>query len=510
MKSNHFASVLRYARRLAERLDAPALRDCDLLSRYVVHKDEDAFTVLVQRHGSMVWGVCKRVLDDPNDADDACQATFLVLLNKSATLLRRESLASWLHGTAWRLARKLKVQAARRKFKEVRHIVSPAPDIQEAIMGRDLRSVLDKEIARLPTEFRDPLILCYLQGKSYAEAARQLGWPEGTVSGRLARARALLRQRLTRRGVALSPTVLVAGGLETAAPAASIRAVERTAHLYLIGQAAVSSSTAVAGLTRSLLTVLKLSKFKTLMAGIVLSCASVAGIGLTTHLLTGGEARQAREETPQVAQADSEPVPIVASKGPRDFYGDPLPPGALARIGSAQLRHAGANLAFSADGRSLISASNDMLLYWDVTSGKLARRLPIPHTIGNDPSSYLSLDGKTFVSAAKDGSAVCVYDASTMRELHRYATENAYAAALSADGKILVLQSASEHSVDIRLLDLTTGKERARLPNLLSNWCSIRLSNDGRLLASSNMEAAVSLWDLESARKLGNISTGGL
>jgi len=176
--------------------------------------DEAAFAAIVQRHSGMVWGVCRRVLHDPNDVDDAFQAVFLVLLNRSASLRQRDSLASWLQSVAWRLARKAKVQAIHRKKKEARapliaDAAAPGPAEQP-----DLRDVLDEELERLPEKYREPLILCYLEGKSYTEAADCLGWPPGTVSGRLARGREVLRRRLCSRGVAPGLALITAKSFE--------------------------------------------------------------------------------------------------------------------------------------------------------------------------------------------------------------------------------------------------------------------------------------------------------
>ena len=462
----------------------------------------------------MVWGVCRRVLHDPNDADDAFQATFLVLLNRAATLRGRTSLASWLQGAAWRVARKVKVQAAYRRTKEARQVTAPAADFQEGIQRRELRSLLDKEIARLPSKYRDPLILCYLQGKTYLEAARHLGWAEGTVSGRLARARNLLRTRLAQRGIALVATTLAGLGIEEAAPAASLRAVERMARLHLIGQVAAFSSPVVARLAHSLIAARALGKFNVVMAGILATCVCAAGIGGTALWMMRPGPVEPRPDSPAFVQAEIGLIPDVASTAPKDFYGDPLPAGALARMGSVQLRHPQAQIVFSRDGRNVISARNDMVLYWDVASGKLARRLAFPSAFANGNTFHLSLDGNTLVTSAKDGSATCVYDASTMRELHRYATEKAYAAAVSADGKILALEIFGEAgSADIQLLDLATGKERARLDKIPSLGIGgYQLSLDGRLLASAGgiMGETISMWDTESGQKLGGFTFASL
>jgi RNA polymerase sigma factor (sigma-70 family) len=200
--------VLQYIRKLVPGPNAGLGSDIDLLDRFVDQRDEDAFTALLQRHGPMVWSVCRRVLDCSEDAQDAFQATFLVLLRKASTIARGAQLGNWLYGVACRTAARARVEAARRRRHErsaaVRLVVAPADEV----MWRDLRPLLDDEIRRLPNRYRAPFVLCYLSGFTNREAAEQLGCPEGTVQSRLAWARRQLRDRLSRRGVTLSLAAL--------------------------------------------------------------------------------------------------------------------------------------------------------------------------------------------------------------------------------------------------------------------------------------------------------------
>src|SRR5205085_417873 len=159
---------------------------------------------LVDRHGPMVLSVCRRVLGNAHDAEDAFQAAFLVLVRRARKILRRESVGSWLHGVAYRTALKARTAALRRLVKEKQTAAGQAVDDRSDIVWRELRPILDEEIDRLPEKYRLPLVLCYLEGKTNAEVARQLRWPKGTVATRLARAREQLRRRLTRRGAVLS------------------------------------------------------------------------------------------------------------------------------------------------------------------------------------------------------------------------------------------------------------------------------------------------------------------
>lgn len=181
--------------------------DAELLRRFVSDHSEEAFEALMCRHGPMVMGVCRRVLKRCQDAEDAYQATFLLLVQKSASIHRPEQLASWLFGVAFRIASRVRARAA----KQGSHLMEPADTFIEdstlEVAGRELHSVLDEELHALPEKHRLPLILCILEGKSHLEAARQLGWPSGSMSARVAQAREKLRRRLTRRGLALSATL---------------------------------------------------------------------------------------------------------------------------------------------------------------------------------------------------------------------------------------------------------------------------------------------------------------
>jgi RNA polymerase sigma factor (sigma-70 family) len=181
--------------------------DRELLRRFSQQHDEEAFARLVERHGPMVLGVCRRVLGCYQAAQDAFQATFLVLVRKAGSIDRPELLANWLHGVAARTARKARVLAARRAHHERQATVDPPP-IQPESDWQDLWPRLDEELQRLPEKYRAPLILCYLHGLTNKEAAERLGWPSGSISYRLARGRELLRQRLGARSC--SPALFAA------------------------------------------------------------------------------------------------------------------------------------------------------------------------------------------------------------------------------------------------------------------------------------------------------------
>ena len=174
--------------------------DGQLLERYAIHREAAAFAALVRRHGPMVFGLCRRVLGDHHAAEDAFQATFLVLVRKAPALDRRRPLGNWLYTVAYHAALKARIAGAHRMQREAQTARPEATVPRDEAESAELRRLLDAELNHLPEKYRAPLVLCYLNGKTNAQAARQLGWPVGSISGRLARGRELLRRWLTRSG----------------------------------------------------------------------------------------------------------------------------------------------------------------------------------------------------------------------------------------------------------------------------------------------------------------------
>ena len=188
------------------------MTDTKLLGAFLGRHDVEAFEALVRRHGPLVLRVCRDVLNDPDDAEDAFQATFLVLVRRADTIRDPDSIGRWLHGVANRVALRARADARRRQVRERRgvEVAAMAPDHVDEAALRELRPVLHTELDRLPKKLRDPLVLCYLEELSYEQAARRLRLPLGTLKARLGRGRELLRSRLTRRGVAVSMLLLLA------------------------------------------------------------------------------------------------------------------------------------------------------------------------------------------------------------------------------------------------------------------------------------------------------------
>jgi RNA polymerase sigma factor (sigma-70 family) len=206
--------LLHFLRRLMARSEKNA-SDADLLKRFASHGDESAFADLLARHGPMVFGVCRRVLHNNHDAEDAFQATFLVLARKAGALRRAEVLASWLYGTARHLASTKRRAESRHRQRETNRVISTVPpsdgDLLDDLSARELLLALEEEMAQLPEKYRLPMILCHLEGRTYEEAARLLGWTAGSVKGRLERGRKQLHTRLSRRGLELSGAMLALG-----------------------------------------------------------------------------------------------------------------------------------------------------------------------------------------------------------------------------------------------------------------------------------------------------------
>jgi RNA polymerase sigma factor (sigma-70 family) len=211
MASVHLGTTLRQIQGLFQGGTAAGLTDGQLLERYLASRDESAFTALVVRHGPMVLGVCRAALKNSPEVEDAFQATFLVLIRKAGTIRGRDAVGGWLHRVAQRIAVQAVLDRSRKALQERgASDLSAVVVVGEAPADDDWRGPLHEEVGRLPERFRLPIVLCYLEGKTQAQAARELRWGEATVRRRLADARDLLRSRLTRRGVAVSSGTLAA------------------------------------------------------------------------------------------------------------------------------------------------------------------------------------------------------------------------------------------------------------------------------------------------------------
>ncbi len=298
--------VIRHLRRLGGAPDAGGVSDGLLLERFAARRDEAAFAELVRRHGPTVFGVCRRVLGNAADADDAFQATFMVLARKAGSLRQSGSVGSWLYGVAQRTALKARTRVARRRLHEGKAVKPATHDAADDVVWRDLWPVLDEELGRLPEKYRAPVVLCYLEGKTQEEAARLLGWPTGTVATRLNRARDQLRDRLTRRGLTLTGGTLAAAFAENLAPAAVPASLAETtikaAILFAAGRSAAGAllPAGVVALAEGVLRTMLLTKLK--MAAAAVLAVGVLGFGANA-LRPQGQAAEEQSGQPVVAQA---------------------------------------------------------------------------------------------------------------------------------------------------------------------------------------------------------------
>jgi RNA polymerase sigma factor (sigma-70 family) len=268
------------------------IADSALLERFLAGRDEDAFAELVRRHGAMVYGVCRRLLHNRHDAEDAFQATFLVLVRRVSAARQMRSIGSWLYGVARRTALEARRAAARRRAREARAMSGVASKAPEETS--DLHDTLDAEIDRLPEKLRAPLVLCDLGGKTRKEAARHLGWPEGTVASRLANARTTLAGRLKRRGVSLSGGVLALEGVGETASVVPPGLASSTVRVA-VGQ--TLSSSGVATLVKGVMMTMLVKKLKTSVA--VLMALAALGVGGTAFRGAAGQARAADDAKPR-------------------------------------------------------------------------------------------------------------------------------------------------------------------------------------------------------------------
>jgi RNA polymerase sigma factor (sigma-70 family) len=294
MTSRQLAPALRHVCRFLARPDAEGVTDAQLLQRFVNSRDETAFELLVWRHGPMALGVCRRILHNPHDAEDAFQATLLALACKARSIGKGGSVGSWLYKVAYRVALRVRAQSLRRvrHEKQVAELPAVADPRATDPAWRELGPVLDEELNRLPEKYRAAVVLCYLEGLTNEEAARQLRWPPGTIKTRLARARELLSSRLTHRGLVLGAGLVTTASVSVAMPlrAAMVSVTVRTAVLVIAGNGTAAGvvPAQVARLTEGVLRTMTMVKVK-LVAAVLAAGLAVAGAGALSYQGLAGE-----------------------------------------------------------------------------------------------------------------------------------------------------------------------------------------------------------------------------
>jgi RNA polymerase sigma factor (sigma-70 family) len=319
MTKDALGTVIRQIRHLIGARQGSDRTDADLLQCFVAHGEEQAFAELMNRHGPMVLSVCRRLTNSLEDADDAFQATFLVLVRKGGSIRKGESVGSWLYGVAIRVAREARIREDRRRLRDrqAMNLTQIDPSTQTDV--RELRVILDEELDQLPAKYRSPMVLHYLEGKTKEETARELGWTEGTVSGRLARARDLLRNRLTRRGLTFSSGMMTAllseQGASAIVPTVLPDSTMKSAMFFTLVEVA-HGATAAAGnaLAEAVLKAMLVSKVKHVVAMVSVLGVLAAGIGVAAQRTLTSNPAASQQESGNELRAEK----VVRLDPPRD------------------------------------------------------------------------------------------------------------------------------------------------------------------------------------------------
>jgi RNA polymerase sigma factor (sigma-70 family) len=460
MAAKPLAAVVRYLHNLVGS-GAGEPSDADLLALFADRRESAAFELLVRRHGPLVMGVSRRVLGDGPDVDDVFQATFLVLARKAGRIRKKEAIGSWLHGVAHHLSLKLRKKHAVRRRHEfaLGHHAETRPmsvDPSQQASLRELGAILDEELERLPEDCRAAIVACHLEGQSTAEAAHNLGVHASTLKSRLQRGREMLRKTLERRGVGLSAmglAVVLAEQSRAAVAYALVRStVEAAVSFAVSGVASVSSqaaSLAATGLKTTLLGKVKLTVLAVLTFGVLGLGAAVVPTLAPPDLPDKGLIEGRKEEVQKLAVTDQ--------------FGDPLPAGAIARVGTIRWRHDRVVdfAEFLPDGKSVITVGNDLTIrVWEWPSGKEIRRIAQP--------------GREYAILEND-----------------FRIRHFSAAALSPDGKIL---ATCFGFTEIRLHEVATDRE---LPTIQvpSPAASIAFSTRGNELVCLDYQGTLHIWD---------------
>jgi RNA polymerase sigma factor (sigma-70 family) len=457
-------------RHLSRQVETPPSSDAQLLAQFVERRDEDAFAELVKRHGPMVLGICRRILQQVHDAEDAFQATFLLLARKAATIRSQDSLASWLGRVACRVALSAREKVARQQSSERQVTSMPPSDAGPDHGWEEVCKVLDEELHRLPTKYHAPLLLCYLQGKTYEEATQELRSPLGTLKKRLGRARELLRQRLVRRGISLSSAALAALLTEKTAPAAVtsslFQATVREAVQFAAGQAPVSAS--VLNLVEGAQNAMRITKIKLLAAIIVMvSVLGGGGGALIYQAVAARPPAEIADAGEPSAPAPGDPAPPT-SRPVADVPMDPLPEGAIARLGTLRRRSA---TTFSA-----VAVSPDAKL-------------------------LASADEPTFKTGGGGMQTIHLWDAASGREIRQWQAHTGTIVCLVFAPDGLVLASGGS-DMRVGLWQVGTGKELHKLEAGPGGVTDLAFAPDGKTLAAGYLGGVVRLWDVAKGTKI--------
>ena len=499
--------------------------DCELLLHFGAAGDEAAFAEIVRRHGPMLLRVCQRVLHNSQDAEDVCQAAFLLLAQKATSTRWHDSVAGWLFQTARRLALKARGAAGRRARQEARARPASSPDPVADLMVSELQSVLDEELSRLPEKYRAPILLCCLEGRSRDEAANCLGWQLATVKDRLERGRERLRVRLARRGVLLGTALASVWLVEGPARAGvSPHATAQAAALFASGRATLAGLLPphVAALAKGVTMTVLLCRMTIVAAGIALALGAAAG--LTRRSI---ESPPARAEAPPAKPARVAAAPVRPEAMPLVGHKGAVTAVAFARRGKS-LATAGADhtvrvwdtttgtqlhkreqpgkvlgVAFSPDGKTLAAVSGGKkgaIIAWEVVTGKQLwwnASTPPGQNLGGGGAVAFVPDGKTVVAGLTEGVTVAFSSEGMILFAFQGQRGGATALACSPDGKFLVL---GDEGGTVGVLDSASGR-------LLRSWrgkrpvTAVAFFPEGTRLATADGGKAVRILDVSNGKE---------
>jgi RNA polymerase sigma factor (sigma-70 family) len=478
MAGANLLNILRHVGRLVTSQTAQGTPDQDLLERFLRARDDGAFTALMERHGVMVLGVCQGILRNAHDAEDACQAVFLVLARKAASVRKWGSLGSWLHGVAWRTAHKHLASLRRRSARETTAAALNATVMQPAdISYREVLRLLNEELTRLPRIYRDPLVLCHLEGRTQDEAARELGWTAGTLRGRLERGRAKLRSRLARRGVT-GAAVLAVGALVPGMAGASLPPT-------LVVTTANASLTVAAGQAIPAQVPLEVALLARQIWGTsFLTKVAIVGILGVAAILLGL-------------------VPLL-SKRSAQIENAVLVANLADEIWSEAKRLQGGGLhfwcvAYSPDGKRLATGSGGILpsagelKVWDAATGQVLFAQKTPRSVR---CVAFSPNGKLLATAEHDGVAkLRDAESGNLLSVFQGHSANIDTVAFSFDGKTLATSSWDN---SVKLWDVGTGKQFRTLRGHTGQVFAVAFGGADGTLASCGADGTIKLWQSEN------------